>query len=256
MNDLTVKEVNFNGNTLVAAQDKETEKVYVGVRWVCAGIGFSRGQLNNEVKKVQEDIVLKKLARNLMLDTGYGFKDVLCIELEGLPLWLAKVSITPKMQKEAPETVEKLVEYQLKAKDVLANAFIHNQTQIVPKTYKEALLALVEKIEETEKLEAEKQILLPKAESFDLFIDGSNVQKMNQVAKALGIGRNKLFEFLRSQKVLMKDNTPYQRFIDNGYFVVKENPVKKGIYIHNVTQTFVTSKGVDYIGKLLKKNVG
>ncbi|PLR99601.1 phage antirepressor KilAC domain-containing protein [Bacillus sp. T33-2] len=252
--NLAVKEVNFNGDTLIAAQDKTTEKVYVGVRWVCEGLQLTRGQLNNEVKKVQEDIVLKKLARNLVLDTGYGFKEVLCIELEGLPIWLAKISITPKMLKESSHTVDKLVEYQLKAKEVLANAFIHNITQIVPKTYKEALLALVESIEEKEKLEAEKQILLPKAESFDTFIDGSNLQKMNDVAKTLGYGRNKLFEFLREQKVLMKDNIPYQNYIDMGYFEVKETPIRKGSYIFNKAQTYVTAKGVNYINKLLNKH--
>ncbi|MGK4040869.1 phage antirepressor KilAC domain-containing protein [Heyndrickxia oleronia] len=254
MLNLAVKEVEFNGDTLIAAQDIATEKIYVGVRWVCEGIGLTRGQLNNEVKKVQEDIVLGELARNLVLDTGYGLKEVLCIELDGLPLWLAKISITPKMQKESPETVKKLVTYQIKAKDVLANAFIHNIKQIVPQTYKEALIALVESIEEKEKLEQENQVLLPKAKSFDTFIDGSNYQKMNDVAKALGYGRNKLYEFLREKKVLMKDNLPYQKYINIGYFTVKENPVKKGSFIKNHSQTFVSSKGVDFINKLLNEH--
>jgi len=40
--------------------------------------------------------------------------------------WLAKISITPKMQKENKEVMNKLIEYQLKAKDVLAKAFLPN----------------------------------------------------------------------------------------------------------------------------------
>lgn len=253
MLNLAVKEVDFNGDTLIAAQDKTTEKVYVAVRWICEGVGLSKGQMQNERKKIQEDVVLNKGERNLVLPTKGGNQETQCIELEFLPLWLAKISITPKMQKDSPEIVDKLVDYQLKAKDVLANAFIHNVKQIIPKTYKEALIALVESIEENEQLEQENKILLPKAESYDTFIDGSNYQKMNNVAKSLGYGRNKLYEFLREQKILMKDNLPYQRYIKSGYFTVKENPVKKGAFVTNHSQTYLSSKGVDFINKLLNE---
>jgi anti-repressor protein len=253
MSDLAVKEVNFNGNTLIAAQDKTSEKVYVGVKWVSEGIGLSLGQYQSQTRKIQEDIVLNKGIANLQLPTNGGLQEVLCIELEYLPLWLAKISITPKMQKDSPETVSKLVEYQLKAKDVLANAFIHNVKQIVPQTYKEALMALVESLDKQEQLEAEKQVLLPKAESFDTFMDGSNVQKMNDVAKSLRYGRNKLYDFLREIKVLMRDNLPYQKYITSGYFEVKETPIKKGVFITNKPQTYVTAKGVDFINKLLNE---
>jgi len=254
MSNLAIKEVNFNGDTLIAAQDKTTEKIYIGIRWVCEGIGLTVDQAKRQIKNIKEDIVISKGVSNLTLLTNGGNQDVFCIELDFLPLWLAKISITPKMQKDSPETVEKLVEYQLKAKDILANAFVNNVTQIVPQSYKEALLALVESIEEKEKLEKENQILLPKAESFDTFIDGSNLQKMNDVAKSLGYGRNKLYDFLRDNKILMKDNLPYQTYIDRGYFKVKENPIKMGSYIKNKAQTYVTSKGVDFINKLLSDN--
>ena len=93
----------------------------------------------------------------------------------------------------------------------------------------------------------------PKEEAFDTFISASGYQRMANVAKTLGVGRNKLFEFLREKKVLMSDNTPYQSYIDKGWFVVKQNPINKGGFIKNVTQTFVTSKGVDAVSKLLHK---
>ena len=95
------------------------------------------------------------------------------------------------------------------------------------------------------------QRMKPKEEAFDTFIDGSNYQKMANVAKSLGIGRNKLFEFLRIKKVLMSDNTPYQSYINNGWFVVKQTPVNKGYRIENVHQTYVTAKGINGISKLL-----
>ncbi|MGD6876823.1 phage antirepressor KilAC domain-containing protein [Bacillus infantis] len=260
MNNLAVKEVNFNGDTLMAAQDQTNEKVYVGVRWVCEGLNLTRGQLNNEVKKVQEDFVLKKLARNLMLDTGYGFKDVLCIELEGLPLWLAKISITPKMQKESPETVEKLVSYQLKAKEVLANAFVHNVKQIVPKTYKEALLALVESIEEKEKLESENKIMQPKAIVYDQIASAKNLVGVNKVAKNMDIGEIKLFEFLRATRVFYKEgdyNLPFQRYQNQGLFHVKVQPTIDNYGVTRTTYTIkVTGKGELFILDLVNKYGG
>lgn len=124
MNNLAIKEVDFNGDTLMACE--KDEKIYVGVKWVCQGIGLSEGQIKSERKKIQEDIVLKQGGRNFVLPTNSGKQDTLCIELEFLPLWLAKISITPKMQKDNPFLVAKLVDYQLKAKDVLAKAFIDN----------------------------------------------------------------------------------------------------------------------------------
>jgi anti-repressor protein len=93
----------------------------------------------------------------------------------------------------------------------------------------------------------------PKVEAHDKFISGDNYQKVGQVAKVLGIGRNKLFAFLRREKIFMGDNTPYQSFLDREYFVVKEKPITMGEQVINKPQTYVTARGVDYIAKLLDK---
>lgn len=102
-------------------------------------------------------------------------------------------------------------------------------------------------------LEEERQALLPKAEQFDKFISGENYQDMNTAAKVLGWGRNKLFAELRRRKILMSNNRPYQRFIDAGYFVVKEKPIQMGGQVFNKPQTYVTAKGVSWLEKLLSK---
>lgn len=96
--------------------------------------------------------------------------------------------------------------------------------------------------------------LTPKAQSFDVFIDGSNLQTMNDVAKCLGIGRNKLFALLREKKIIRSNNTPYQEYIDRGYFEVKEKPIKMGDASINYAQTYVTAKGVAYISKVIVKS--
>lgn len=129
-NELTVKEVDFQGSTLMAVQSINDEKIYVAVSWVCDGIGLTEKQKDAQVKKIQEDLVLKSGVKKLPLKFKGQGRDIICIELEVLPLWLAKISITPKMQSESPNVVNNLIEYQLKAKDVLANAFIHKVPQL------------------------------------------------------------------------------------------------------------------------------
>jgi anti-repressor protein len=101
-------------------------------------------------------------------------------------------------------------------------------------------------------LQSNIQTLLPKAECFDMFIDGSNLQTMNDVAKCIGIGRNKLFAILRDKKILRQNNTPYAEYMDRGYFEVKEKPIKMGDITQNMLQTFCTPKGVSYISKIIQ----
>ncbi|MDN4069236.1 ORF6C domain-containing protein [Paenibacillus vini] len=113
------KLVPFNGAELLGVKANDG-KVYVGARWVCDGIGLREGQRNNQLTKIQSDLVLKRGVRKFILPTNSGEQEVTVIELNFLPLWVAKIS---------PNTVEGdvqecLIEYQLKAKDVLSAAFI------------------------------------------------------------------------------------------------------------------------------------
>lgn len=131
MNGLAVKDIEFNGAILRAAQDA-VGKIWVGVRWICQGMGFDENRIDNERKKMQKDIVVSKGVKFYSLGQDRAKSDVLCIDLDYLPLWLAKISITPTMQKENPDLVQKLITYQLKAKDVLAEAFLPKKEEIVP----------------------------------------------------------------------------------------------------------------------------
>lgn len=125
---LAIKDVEFNGATLRAAQDSENI-IWVGVAWVCQGLGLTKGQMQNERKKIQTDEVLSQGERNFVLPTEGGNQESLCIKLDFLPLWLAKIHITPTMKRENPQLVENLITYQLKAKDVLAEAFLYNNKE-------------------------------------------------------------------------------------------------------------------------------
>lgn len=130
----------------------------------------------------------------------------------------------------------------------------------LPQTYLEALEALVtsekEKILLHEANESHKQTireLEPKAAMYNMVVAAENTQPVGTVARTVGMGRNNLFKFLREKKILMPGSTlPYQRYIDAGYFMVKEVPTKRGDKIVNEATTRVTAKGIDYIAKLVR----
>ena len=147
MTGLAIKDVEFNGATLRAAQDTENI-IWVGVAWVCQGLGLTKGQMQNERKKIQTDEVLSQGERNFVLPTEGGNQESLCIKLDFLPLWLAKIHITPKMKRENPQLVENLIEYQLKAKDVLAEAFLYNN--IIKEETNPSVLEYEQKIDRLE----------------------------------------------------------------------------------------------------------
>lgn len=90
---------------------------------------------------------------------------------------------------------------------------------------------------------------------YDDLMNTQGYMSINTCAKELGIGEYKLFAFLRKKKVFFYDkdmvNVPYQRFMNEGKFVVKETPCHDG---EMRSVTYATKKGLDYMRKLLRKN--
>lgn len=130
----------------------------------------------------------------------------------------------------------------------------------LPLTYKEALEEIIAQIEEKEILEqkvkmlaVENEVLASETEDDDYILDIDGAFDVGIVARTLripGIGRNGLFESLRSWGHLMKGdvkgevrNVPYHKYIQAGLYKV-----------HCLTKTNVTPKGVEYIkNRMLKE---
>lgn len=73
--------------------------------------------------------------------------------------------------------------------------------------------------------------------------------KMRQTAKVLGYGRNKFFQRLREMKILDKHDIPFKKYVDRGYFDVKEHMVNDQSYCVAVAR--VTLEGLNYLRKVL-----
>ncbi|HET8689384.1 MAG TPA: phage antirepressor KilAC domain-containing protein [Methanosarcina sp.] len=126
----------------------------------------------------------------------------------------------------------------------------------IPQTYSEALLLASKQAEQIEQQKELLAIQAPKADFYDAVTGSKDTVDIGTVAKVLnmGIGRTKLFQFLRDNGVLMKDNQPYQKFIDAGWFrVIESRYTKPDGSTHINTKTVVYQKGIDYIRKMLEK---
>lgn len=72
----------------------------------------------------------------------------------------------------------------------------YSLTKKVPGSYKEALVTLVEEIEEKEKLEEQLNQQKPKVEYYDKILQSSDTMTTTQVAQCLGMTANKLNKIL------------------------------------------------------------
>lgn len=130
--------------------------------------------------------------------------------------------------------------------------YIMNQEQMTPEQIVANALIVANNIIEQKNRQIEE--MKPKADFFDAVADSKTAISMNDVAKVLaikGYGRNKIFEFLRNEKILDRNNIPYQRYVDAGWFRVVEQKYNRGSEVVITKRTLVYQKGVDGIRKMI-----
>lgn len=141
MKDLVVKKVDLMGDNVMAAKDNDGV-IWAGINYFCNALGMSKGQRDKQVQKVKTDEVLKLGCSRLEAGVFDSSNETYAIRLDYIPMWLAKIQITSKTKKEHPELAEKLLNYQLKAKDILAEAFMPKQS--FPQTIPEQIQLLAQ----------------------------------------------------------------------------------------------------------------
>lgn len=115
--------------------------------------------------------------------------------------------------------------------------------------------ALLSYVDENIALKGQVQVLAPKAAFHDAVVAATNAQTVQEVAKVLNMGPNRLFAFLRDEEMLMSGNLPYQQHIDAGHFRVVEKQFTRNGETQTYTQTLITGKGLALIQKRINKNV-
>lgn len=95
--------------------------------------------------------------------------------------------------------------------------------------------------------------LLPKAEFCDALTDCKDAIPIGAAAKVLncGMGQNRLFAFLRENNILMANNLPYQKYIDEGWFRCIESKYEVRGETRIYIKTVVFQKGIKRIRELI-----
>lgn len=131
------------------------------------------------------------------------------------------------------------------------DAFMDMEEQLkdifkIPKTYAEALQLAATQAEELEEKTKQLDVAKPKVEFYNNYVDrGSNIC-LRDLGKRLDKPPTKFQELLRKEGYLRANNSPYQRYIDTGLFVIRT------VTVYGHSQTFATPKAVLYFGKKYK----
>ena len=108
------------------------------------------------------------------------------------------------------------------------------------------------KIEQLQKQLADAQ---PKIAFHDAVTGSADTIDIGEAAKVLaipGLGRNKLFDVLRSKGILMLNNQPYQKYVDAGYFrTIESSYTTPDGSTHVNIKTVVYQRGLAFIRKVV-----
>jgi anti-repressor protein len=127
----------------------------------------------------------------------------------------------------------------------------------LPTSFAEALELAAAKQREIEAAETALAIAAPKVEAFDDFMESDGTYTLAAAAKSLadvtgGVGRNTLMSWLRDHGVLMRDNTPYQRYAH--WFKVAVSTYERAGTEHATRTTYVRPAGLDGIRQMWKRS--
>ncbi len=130
----------------------------------------------------------------------------------------------------------------------------------LPKNLTDALNLACTLAYQVETLELKLANDAEKVEFYNEVYERADLINPTEAAKLLGTGRNRYLQYLRDHKILMsrphQQNMPYQRYLDSGYFEVKE-----GIYENLKTGErelkalpCLTGKGLIWLQKFIAKH--
>lgn len=127
MNDLIVKEVNFNGATLVGVLKEG--KIYTPLKKFCEFLGIDFEGQRQRIRR-DETLCMGTTAFKIKVveNNVEKMREMMMMEISFLPLWLTGI----KSQQCREEIRENLIEFKLKAKDVLADAFFGKRKDEIP----------------------------------------------------------------------------------------------------------------------------
>ena len=112
--EITKKEIGFNGMNLIGISFKE--KLYIIIKNFCEVLGVDH---NSQLKRIKRDEVLNGGVVKMTIPTNGGYQETNLLELDFVPIWLAGIKTN-----QCREEVRKyLLEFKIRVKDILSEAF-------------------------------------------------------------------------------------------------------------------------------------
>ena len=235
----------------------ENNLIYLNLEDVARGLGFT--QVKNGIEYVRWETVIKycnEFSQQVGKDSFIPENIFYLLAMKG------KNEVAKQFQlKVANEILPQIRQSGMYMTENIWNTLIKD-----PQKIGEILIEYGKVRKENEKLQLENQqkqevieYQKPKVDYYDKVTDSKKAVGMGEVAKLLKfknfngkpIGRNILFGILRDNNVLDKYNQPYQNYVNQNYFEVRQT--FNAFTGEPFYTTLVTSKGIDYILKLLRK---
>lgn len=166
---LQVKEVESNGIIMLACKD-ESGTVRVGVRSICDGLGIA---YNAQMERIGRDDVLPEGVRKIRIPTNQGIQEANMLDINFLPFFL--VGIKASMCR--TEVQSTLKEFKVKAKDVLAAAFITQKPTLPADLMNDPIIAL-----RYEQIQIDQRLKQVEADQDDLRVQAATAQEQALLA--------------------------------------------------------------------------
>lgn len=129
----------------------------------------------------------------------------------------------------------------------------YGNTPALPQTHAAALRELADQVERAEAAEQQLAIAAPKAEAYEAFLDSDGYLSLQDAAKILLWGPNKMIGKLRELRVLQSSanarNVPYQRYMR--YFTVIAGTYERHGVVQVTRTTKVRPEGLDFLRRKL-----
>lgn len=189
MENLTEKLIDFEGGQILGVKDAN------GVLWLavnksCQDIGLSKNQADRQIKNIKDDLVFNNAYKMMSVKfDGDKTREMLFLKEDFVTLWLAKISLTPKMQKENSKAVEKLIAYQLKCAKVLHQAFFETEEQKQQFADDLGLQGKIVQLEE--KVDSQTKVLNITTDRLNTLIDNSTINS-RQSSKLLICAKDRI----------------------------------------------------------------
>lgn len=227
--------------------------VYLKLETVARGLGFTRiADSGNEVvrwerveKYLRELNFVPTCGHDSFIPENVFYRLAMKAKNEAAEQFQAKIAdeVIPSIRKHGAYLTLQAAEAVLLNPDTI----IQLATQI--KEEQERRMELEEKIEaDAPKVLWAEQCLKSKT--------NMTVEEFSKVIfqkEDIEMGRNKTFAYLRKKKLLRSTNLPYQRYMDQGWFVVTVNLIETDRGTFQNKQTLITPKGQQAILKMIKE---